>query len=330
MSRNAVICSTGAYLPKNRLPNSYFDTLLNTDVSTWLESQLNIYQRFWCGEEESTVDLCEHASLIALERAGLKPSDLDLIIVATDTPEYLTPATAAVLQYRLHAGHAGAFDLNAACAGFVMGLDVGSKYIRTEDRYNTILVVGVYAMSKYLNLKDKKTVTLFGDGAGAVILTSEEGTDRGFQGSELMTLGQYYDGMGIYSGGTKHPITQEALQQQQHTFSINYRFPPELNPQVWTRMAKQLFERLDLSPHDIQHYILTQLNINSIYKTMDNLKVDHSHAHTMMDRVGYTGSACIAITLNDAIEQGKIQPNDLILMIGSGSGLTFGSTLFRY
>lgn len=330
MRRNAVIRSTGAYLPQRILPNSYFDQLLETDVSSWLENYLQIFQRHWCGEDESTVDLCEQAALQALERANLQAKDLDLIIVATDTPEYLTPATAAVLQYRLKAGHVGTFDLNAACAGFIMGLDVGAKYISTDDRYNTVLVIGVYVLSKYLDMADKKTVTLFGDGAGAVILQCETNTDRGFLSSELMTLGQYYDGMGIYAGGTKHPITEAEVQQNQHKFSINYRFPPELNPQVWTRMAKNLFSRLDLGPEDIQHYLLTQLNINSIHKTLDNLKVSHDKAHTAMQNYGYTGSACIPIALNDAVEKGKIKSDDLILMIGSGSGLTFGSVVFRY
>ncbi|MEM7368445.1 MAG: ketoacyl-ACP synthase III [Bacteroidota bacterium] len=330
MRRNAVICSTGACLPQRVLPNAFFDEYLGTNVSSWLENNLQIYQRHWCAEDESTVDLCEQAALQALKRANLQAKDLDLIIVATDTPEYLTPATAAVLQDRLQAGHVGTFDLNAACAGFVMGLDVGAKYISTDERYNTVLVIGVYVLSKYLDMSDKKTVTLFGDGAGAVILTSEEGTNRGFLSSELMTLGQYFDGMGIYAGGTKHPITEEELQFNRHKFSINYRFPPELNPQVWTRMAKNLFARLDISAEDIQHYILTQLNINSIHKTLDNLKVGHERAHTAMQNYGYTGSACIPIALNDAVEKGKIKPDDLILMIGSGSGLTFGSVVFRY
>ena len=286
MDRNAVILSTGAYLPEQILPNSYFDELLGTDVSTWLENYLQIYNRRWCKEDESTVDLCERAARQALDRAGLQPKDLDLIIVATDTPEYLTPATAAILQYRLEAGHAGTFDLNAACAGFVMGLDVGAKYIRTDERYNHILVVGVYVLSRYLDLTDKKTVTLFGDGAGAVVLKSSEEEGRGVLGSELMTLGQYHDGMGIYAGGTKHPITEEELQKKTHTFKIKYRFPPALNPQVWTRMAKNLFGRLEMKAVDIDHYILTQLNINSILKTLDNLKVPHERAIPLCNTMG--------------------------------------------
>jgi 3-oxoacyl-[acyl-carrier-protein] synthase-3 len=328
--RNAVVTSTGAYLPKRVLPNSYFDEQLGLDVSTWLENTLHIYERRWCAEDESTVDLAEHAARQALDRAGLHPRDLDLIVVATDTPEYLTPATAAVVQYRLQAGHAGTFDLNAACAGFVMGLDVASKYIRTDTRYNHVLVIGAYAMSKYLNQQDKKTVTLFADGAGAIILSAEDTTERGYLDSELITLGQYYDGMGIYGGGTKHPSTEASIQANEQCLRINYRFPPELNPQVWTRMARSMHQRLGLQPQDVAHYFLTQININSIHRTMENLKLPNERAHTTMQYYGYTGSACLPIVFNDAVEKGLLQPGDRFLMIGSGSGLTFGGVAFTY
>ncbi|GAB4403877.1 MAG: ketoacyl-ACP synthase III [Bacteroidia bacterium] len=328
--RNAVIRACGAYVPRRILPNSYFDELLGEDVSTFLVQTLDIHERRWCDADESTVDLCEQAALQALERAGLQARDLSLIIVATDTPEYLAPATAAVLQYRLGAGHAGTFDLNAACAGFVTGMDVAAKYIRTDLRYQHVLVIGAYAISKYLNPTDKKTVSLFADGAGAVILSADEGGHRGYLDSELITLGQYYDGMGIYAGGTKTPITEEVLRQYQHTFRFNYRFPPELNPQVWTHLARNLLQRQHLQPEDVQHYFFTQININSIRKTLDNLKLPPHVAPTSMQKYAYTGSACIPITLNQQIEAGKLQQGDYLIMIGSGSGLTFSSALFRY
>ncbi|MEL6255935.1 MAG: ketoacyl-ACP synthase III [Bacteroidota bacterium] len=328
--RNAVIRSSGAYVPSRVLPNSYFDESLGEDVSTWLCGNLQIKERRWCAEDESTIDLCLHAAKQALDRAGLEAKDLDLIIVATDTPEYLTPSTASVLQYRLQAGHAGTFDLNAACAGFITGLDVAAKYIMTDDRYKHVMVVGAYAISKYLDKGNKKTVTLFADGAGAIILGSEEKSKRGYLGSELITLGQYYDGMGIYGGGTKHPITAENIHNGEDKLKINYRFPPELNPQVWTTMARNLGKRFDFSPIEVDHYILTQININSIRQTLDNLKVPHDRAHTSMEYYAYTGSACIPITFNSAMEKGKIKKNDLVMMIGSGSGLSFGSVAFRF
>lgn len=204
--RNAVIKSSGMYVPEKIVPNAYFDKLLGEDVSTWLEENVQIYERRWCNENESTVDLCEGAANIALNKAELKASELDLIIVATDTPEYISPSTASKLQHRLGASKAGTFDLNTACAGFVTAMDVASKYIKADENYSNILVIGAYAMSKYLNMEDKKTVTLFADGAGAVVLTASEGNSKeGILTSRLETQGQYCDWMGIY-GRARHGV----------------------------------------------------------------------------------------------------------------------------
>ena len=328
--RNAVIYSTGAYLPKRLLPNSYFNALLGENVDTWLRENLNIYQRYWCSEEESTADLCVMAAQQAMERAGISGHQINLIIVATDTPEYLTPPTAAVVQFRLQAGWAGTFDLNAACAGFITALDVAAKYVREDPDCNYALVIGAYAMSKYLNPEDKKTVSLFSDGAGAVLLKSEETDTRGFLASQMATLGQYYDGMGIYGGGTRHPFSKESFTNKDHFLKIVYRFPPELNPQMWTRMTRQLCRRLEVTPEEVDHYFLTQINIRSIRMTLDLLKLPYSKAHTIMDRYAYPGSAAIPIALDDAIQQGKLQQNDLLYFIGTGSGLSFASVAFRY
>lgn len=328
--RNAVIRSTGIYAPKRVLTNQYFNEQLGQDVDTWLRENLEITERRWCETEESTADIGVQAAEQALQNAGLRSKDLDLIIVATDTPEYFTPSTATVIQYRLRAEHAGTFDLNAACAGFVTGMDVAAKYIRTDERYNHVMVIGAYAMSKFLDPQDKKTVTLYADGAGAIILSAKEETDRGYLGSELLTLGQYHDGQGIYGGGAKHPLSEEVLRKKMNTLKVNYRFPPELNQQVWTHMSRKLCSRLDIQPNEVQHYLLTQININTIRNTMDSLNVPHERAHTAMQKRGYTGSACIPTAFHHAIEQGKVNENDLLIMIGSGSGLTFSSVAFRY
>lgn len=330
MRRNAVIVATGGYLPSRKLPNQYFNELMGEDVDQFLRKTLQIYERRWCEDYESTADLAVGAAQIALDRAGVSPKELDLIIVATDTPEYLSPSTASVVQFRLNAGHAGTFDLNSACVGFITALDVGSKYIQTDHQYKYVLVIGAYVMSKFMDPKDKRTATLFADGAGAVLLKAEDNTDRGFLRSKLITLGQYYDGMGIYAGGARKPISYERIVSNDHLLKINYRFPPTLNPQMWTRMAKELCEELEVNIEDISHFFLTQININSIHKTLDNLEVDYSKAHTTMHHYAYTGSASIPITLDDAIAKDLIQKNDLIFFIGSGGGLSFGAVAVRF
>ncbi len=198
---NAVILASGSHVPDRVLPNSYFDELLGQDVSTWLEENVQIYERRWCSEGESVADLCLAAARKTLEKAGTSPEELDLLIIATDTPEYVSPSTASKVQHLLGAKNAGTFDLNSACAGFVTALDVASKYIRADEQYQKVLVIGAYAMSRYLNLQDKKTVTLFADGAGAVLLGAEPDSQRGFLASKLQTQGQYHDWMCFLPAG---------------------------------------------------------------------------------------------------------------------------------
>ena len=328
--RNAYIRSTGSFAPERIVTNKYFNELLGEDVDTWLIENLNIRERRWCNENESTSFLCVKAAAQALANANLKAEELDLIIISTDTPEYISPSTASVVQFKLGAKNAGTFDINTACAGFVTALDVASKYIRSDDRYKNILVVGAYAMSKYLNMTDKKTVTLFADGAGAVIVSATDIPERGFLASELYTEGQYHDWMGIYAGGTYQPITQEVVSNKDHMLKFVRKFPKEINPLTWTRMIKDLTDRLKVTPQQIDNYFFTQLNINSINETLDNLNVPHDKAHTIMEYFGHTGSACIPMALDDANKKGKLKEGDLIVFMGSGGGLAFTSAVFRW
>ena len=327
--RRALISATGSYAPARELPNSYFNELLGEDVDTWLRQNVNIRSRRWCADNESVADLCEHAARQALARAGVRADELDLLIVATDTPEYVSPSTAAVLQHRLGATRAGTFDLNAACAGFVTALDVAAKYIASDTRYNRVLVIGGYAMSKYLDLTDKKTVTLFADGAGAVLLTSAENTDRGFLTSRLHTEGQYTGWMGIYAGATNQPITADVVARNDHKLKFVHRFPKEINPDIWTRLAKEMAADIGVCPCEVNHYVMTQLNIHAIHETLDRLGVPRERAPLIMEQFGYTGSAAIPMALDKAVSSGDIKENDLVFLIGSGGGLAFAGAAFR-
>ncbi len=329
MIRNAQIISSGMFVPQKVVPNSYFNELLGEDVDTWLRENLTIKERRWCDENQSTADLCVEAAKTILANANTKAAELDLLIIATDTPEYISPSTASVVQYRIGAIKAGTFDVNTACAGFVTALDIASKYIRSDKKYNKILVIGAYAMSKYLNLQDKKTVTLFADGAAGVLLesTTEEGT--GFLTSSLYTEGQYCDWMGIYAGGTHKPITEKVLEEKDHLLKFVKKFPKETNPITWTRMINEACTELNIIPDDINHYFITQINIISIWETLDNLGVNRSKGHTIMEYFGYTGSACIPMAFDDANKRGLIKKGDLVLFIGSGGGLAFALSIFK-
>lgn len=327
---NAYIASVAAYAPERIIPNAYFNQLLGEDVDTWLRQNVEIYNRRWCSTEESTADLAENAARIALERAGISAADLNLIIVATDTPEFISPSTAAVLQYRIGAKNAGTFDLNTACAGFVTALDTGSKFIQADEQYQHVLVVGAYAMSKHLNLSDKKTVTLFADGAGAVVLRAEKKSPaRGFLASNLVTRGEYHNWMGIYAGGTHQPVNQEVLEKHEHQLQFVHRFPKELNPEIWSDMTRTLCDRISETPASVDHFFITQINIHAIRETLDRLEVPHTRGHAIMHEYGYTGSACIPMAFNDAWEKGLIKPGELVFFIGSGGGLAFAAAAFR-
>jgi 3-oxoacyl-[acyl-carrier-protein] synthase III len=328
--RNARIISTGAYAPERVITNQYFNELLGEDVATWLSENVHIQERRWCASDESTADLCVGAARQALERADLKAEQLDLILIATDTPEFVSPSTAAVVQDRLGAANAGTFDINTACAGFVTALDIGAKYIRADEHYKNILVIGAYAMSKYLNLQDKKTVTLFADGAGAVVLRADNDQRSGFLSSQLISQGQYHSWMGIYAGAARHPISDEIVANHDHQLKFMQKFPKTLNPEMWAQMAQTLCKRIGVNALDVDQFFITQININSIWDTLDLLGVPRDRAHTIMHHYGYTGSACIPMAFNDAVEKGITKPGDLVFFIGSGGGLAFASAAFRF
>lgn len=328
--RNAIIHSSGTYVPERVIPNSYFNELLGEDVDAWLRENVEIYERRWCAENQSVADLVIEAANRALQAGSVKPEDIDLLIISTDTPEYISPSTASKVQYKMGMENAGAFDVNTACAGFVTALDMGAKYIRGDENYNTVMVVGAYAMSKYLNITNKNTVTLFADGAGAFILKAEEDTDRGYLASQLITKGQYYDYMGIYAGGTNQPITDEVVAQKGHLLQFVKKFPKTLNAEMWSMMSRTLCDKIGITPDEVNHFFLTQININSIRATMDILKQPHEKAQTSMHYYGYTGSACVPLAFQDRFESGKINRGDVMFFIGSGGGLAFASAAFRF
>ena len=328
MMRNVRITSTGMYVPDRIVPNSYFDDILGENVSEWLEANVHIRNRRWCDENQSTADLVREAAMINLARAGLQPEQIDLLIVCTDTPEYISPATASKVQHQLGMTRAGTFDLNSACAGFVIGLDTAVKYIQADENYQHVMVIGAYAMSKYLNQLDKKTCNLFADGAGGVILSASE--EPGFLTSEQRTKGEYCDWMGIYAGGTHQPVTHEVIDEKAHLLQFVKRFPSELNPNMWSDMALELARRSQTRVEDVAQFFFTQININSIWATLDKLGLPRERAHTVMHEYGYTGSACIPMALDEALQLGKIKRGDLIYFIGSGGGLAFASAAFRF
>jgi len=329
MRNRACISGTGLYVPGEPIPNAVFNERYGLDVDSFLREQRNIHQRYYMAPEQATSDLILPAAEQALRAAGVEAMDLSLIIVATDTPDYLSPSTAAVVQHRLGARNAGVFDLNTACAGFVTALDVASKFIATDERYRHVLVVGAYGMSKFLDFEDYKIATLFADGAGAVLLSASEGA-CGVLASELWADGQWHDAMGIYGGGTRIPATHASVDAKDTLLRFARKIPPETNPDNWPRLVRSVLARCDYSPYDVQRYFFTQININSIMQTMDLLDAPRERAHLVMDRYAYTGSACIPMALADADAQGLLHDGDVLMLVGSGGGISMAALALRW
>jgi 3-oxoacyl-[acyl-carrier-protein] synthase III len=328
-NRRGTIVGTGFYVPEKVVPNSYFNELYNRDMDTFLRTQRNIFERRWMAPEQTTSDLIIPAAQDALKAAGIQATDLDLIIVSTDTPDYLSPATACVVQHKLQATKAFALDINSACAGFVVALDMANKFIQADKRYQNVLVVGAYAMSKWLNMDDYKISSLFADGASAAVVQPSRNTE-GVLTSEYYVDGQYHDYMGIYGGGAYRPITQEVLDKKQHLLDFAKKIPIETNGTHWPRLTLKLMETLDKKPSDIKHFFMTQINIQSINEALDNLKLPRELSHNVMDRFGYTGSSAIGMAIADAVNKKKLKKGDLIVLLGSGGGLSMAACAIEW
>lgn len=327
--RHAIITGTGSHVPARVVTNAELSAALGTDIDDFVANTLGIRERRWCDDDESTADLAERACRHALDDAELAPADVDLLIVATDTPEYVSPATSAVLQGRLEAWSAGVFDVNSGCAGFVTALDVAWKYIRADERYRRVLVVGVYAMSKFLDRSDKKTATIFADGAGAVVV--ELADEPGFLASELYADGRLSAGMGVFAGGTAEPITEDVLRDgYRNRLRFVQKYPASVNEEGWPRIVRSVLARAGASIDDVDLWIWTQVNRSTIEVVMGSLGAPMDRAHTIMHKWGYTGSACLAMALDDAVHAGRVKDGDLIVFTGSGAGLSMGCVALRW
>jgi 3-oxoacyl-[acyl-carrier-protein] synthase III len=325
----AKIIGTGSYVPDKIITNADLSCVLGEDIDKFVSEVIGISERHVCGEDESTADLATVASQRALEAAGISAEELNLIILATDTPEYLSPATSVVVQHRLGAKNAGTFDVNCACAGFVTALDTASKFIAADTAYQHVLVVGAYAISKYVDWTEKKTSTIFADGGGAVVLKSSD--TPGFLASKLVADGSYHDHMGIYAGGTHMPITGEVLSEGAWTkVRFAKKYPPEVNLQGWPRIIKDVLAKASLTLDDVALFLFTQVNLSTIKEVMKGMNVPMTRPHTVMQKWGYTGSACIPMVLDDALSEGKLKPGDVVLMCASGGGLNMACAAFRW
>ena len=325
----AKIVGTGRYVPEKIVTNADLSRIIGEDINEFVTQVLGISERHVCAEDESTADIATHAAREALKDAKVASEDLDLIVLATDTPEQLSPATSVVVQHRLGAKNAGTFDVNSACAGFVTALDAAAKYIISDSAYRNVLVIGAYAMSKYLDWKDKKTATIFGDGAGAVVLQSRE-NGPGFLASKLRADGSFHDHMGIYAGGTHMPTTPQLIDEGYWTkVRFHKKYPAEVNTEGWPAIVREVLAKAELRLDDVKLFLFTQVNLSTIKEVMTKLELPMERTHTIMQHWGYTGSACIPMVLDDALKKRLAGPGDNIVLCASGGGLNMACAAFR-
>lgn len=322
--RSVRIVSTGRAVAPILVPNSVMDERFGPGVAAWVEENVGIRQRYHLGPNQVTSDLAAQAASEALRRAGLKASDVDLLILSTDTPDHLSPSTAAVVQHKIGATRGGAFDLNAACSGWVIALDTGVRHLQADPSKRTVLVVGAYGMSRFLDWNDKHTATLFADGAGAVVLTTAEGP--GFLASTLWSDPSMWDALGIYDGGSAHPAGGDV----RPSVKFVRKFPKTYNIEHWPRLLRETSDKASVALKDVKVFVFTQLNGRAIEAVMDELALPRARAHYVGDKWGYTGNACIPMTLDDAVEQGKLARGDVVAFCASGGGVSMASAFFRW
>ncbi len=328
MSRNSIIIGTGAYHPEKYLSKDYYAKKYGEDIYKFFE-KTQINGKYVCAENESSLELAVYASNNAIKSAGITPDKIDLIVLSTDTPAFLSPATSVALQHKIGAENAGTFDINCACAGFVTAMITAWNYIRNDKKINHALVVGTYAMTKYIEDGDPFAEPLLGDGAGAIVLKAEN-TDRGILATKLKAEGKYYDYLGIYGGGTVNPPSQKMIDEKKHFVRFAKKFPASINEDKWPVMVQDVLDEAGLNTSQVDWTVFTQVNYSTIAEVHKRLEIDQDKAITVMQKYGYTGSACVPMAIHHGVTQGKFKTGDVVAMCASGGGANFASLVLKW
>jgi 3-oxoacyl-[acyl-carrier-protein] synthase-3 len=325
----ATIISTGSYLPEIEITNDSLRAKFNAVAPEFvdkMQASTGIRSRWYAPADWAASDLALRASQQALERAGKRAEDVDLIILGTDSPDYITPATSVVLQGKLGAKNAGTFDVACACASFPTAIANAAGLMATNPSLKTVLVVAVYQMHK-LSGENDPMLFFYGDGAGAAVL--ERGDEQGFIAAAFQADGTYANKWLIQAGGTVEPASEAAVREGRTVVKMLERYPPEINNEGWPRLVRKVAANGGFAIEAIDFLIFTQVRKPTIELVMKDLGLPMEKTHTIMEQWGYTGSACIPMAFDDALRQKKIKPGDLVVMIGSGVGYNQAAAAFR-
>lgn len=318
MSRYAKIIGSGAYIPPEEHNNDVFRKKFGDEVINKNEEATGILTRFRSPADWAASDLAVAACKAALADANLTPEDIDLIVLGTDTPDYITPATSVVVQHKLGAKNAGTFDVGCACASFPTGLAIASGMMSNQPNLKRVLVIGVYMMHRLADLENDPMSFYYGDGAGAAVL--EAGDKPGFISSSLVADGSYNQCWGIYSSGTAEPPTIESLQAGRTKVKFVTPFPSTVNREGWPKRVREVAANGGFKVEDIDHIVFTQVRSKTITQVMQDLGLPEEKAIKIMHEYGYMGSACIPVAFDIAKRRGLVKAGDLVVFMGSGVG----------
>lgn len=328
MKPSVIIKGLGAYAPERSVSNADLSQWIETS-DEWIFSRTGIRHRRIAREDENTSDMAVEAAKRALEMARLDPSEIDLIVVGTMTPDKPCPSTAAIVQAKLGLRPVAAFDLYAACSGFAYGLEVCSQMLRS-GAYRNALFIGAEKISSILDWQDRKTCVLFGDAAGAVVLSPSEKEGVGLLGSILGCDGRHQELLHIPAGGTDRPCSLEAIEARDHYLKMNGQEVFKHAVRVMEGLAHEILDKHHVSMEQIDWIIPHQANIRIIESLANRLGVSMDRFPLNLEHYGNTSAASIPLTLTQAHEEGKIKQGDLILFIAFGAGLSWGANIFRW
>lgn len=318
------IIGTGKYVPERVLTNQELEQMVDTN-DEWIVTRTGIRERRVAASEQASSDLAYEASLQALENAGITAEQIDLIVVATVTPDMAFPSTACILQEKLGAKKAAAFDLSAACTGFIYGLANAANFIATGT-YKYALVIGAECLSRITDYTDRNTCILFGDGAGAVVLgTVPEG--RGFKSFELGADGTGGQLLKVPGGGSRYPATPQSLEGKQHFIFMAGSEVFKFAVRVMGSAAEEALRKAGMDKSEVDLLVPHQANIRIIQSALNRLNLGEDKCMINLDKYGNVSAASIPIALAEAVESGRVKEGNRLVLVGFGGGLTWGASV---
>lgn len=322
------ILGTGRCVPDNVVTNA--DLAARVDTSDeWIRERTGIRERRIAPDGVRTSELCEQAARSALETAGVEPQELDLVIVATATPDMPFPSTACFLQERLGIRGQMAFDLTAACTGFLYGLTVAEQFV-SSGSCRRALVVGAELLSRIVDWTDRGTCVLFGDGAGAVVVGPSEDPGRGILSARMAADGAYWGVLNLPGGGTAHPTTAETVAAGLHKVKMQGSEVFKVAVRALQEMAELVLQEAGVTGEDLDLFLPHQANRRIIDAVAKRLHVPDEKVYVNVDRYGNTSAASIPIALDEVVRAGRVKPGDLLLLDAFGGGVTYGAVLLRW